>query len=252
MKSNNEFGSVYQQIVSKAANYTVQDGDDLILVDASGGAVTITLPTPLGRYPGAGANVGDVMVVKTDSSSYPVTITPASGSIVGQSVLRQQNQSARFISNGIDKYYNFAPIQSVFTAEVSLTAAQVKNLRATPITMVQAQGAGTVIEFLGAILLLDYGGNNGFTETVDNLAFKYNNGSGVAVSDAVETTGFIDQTADTATQAVPVKDAIVAKTGNENKAIVLHNTGDGEIGGNAADDNVVRVKVLYAVHSTGW
>jgi hypothetical protein len=247
----NKFGSVYQQIVAKTADYTVQDGDDLILVDASGGAVTITLPTPLGRYPCAGRNVGDVMIVKTDTSSYPVKIAAASGSIVGQSALRQQNQSARFISDGIANWYNFAPIQAVFAAEVSLTSAQVKALRATPITMVQAQGAGTVIEFLGAVLLLDYG-SNVFTESTANLSFKYNNGSGVAVSDTVESTGFIDQSADTATQAVPIKDAIVAKTGNENKAIVLHNIGAGEIAGNAANDSALRVKVLFSVHNTGW
>lgn len=137
------------------------------------------------------------------------------------------------------------------TVEVTLTSAQVKALRATPITLVPAPGAGRVNRFLGATLLLDYG-SNGFTETADNLAVKYENGSGVAVSAAIETTGFLDQTADMLSQAIPVVDAIVAKTGCANKALVLHNTGDGEIAGNAANDSKLRVKVLYEVLTTEW
>lgn len=141
---------------------------------------------------------------------------------------------------------------AVNTAEVTLTAAEVKALRATPAVLVPAPGAGKVIEFIGAVLILDYGGTNGFTETTDNLAVKYTDGSGAAVSQAIETTGFIDQTADTMTTAQPKIDAIAAKSGCENKPLVLHNTGDGEIAGNAANNNVLRVKVAYRIWNTGW
>lgn len=133
--------------------------------------------------------------------------------------------------------------------DVTLTSAEVKALRATPIELVAAPGAGNAIMFLGGQLKLNYGGSNGFTETADNLAIKYTDGSGVAVSDTIEMTGFIDQTADTITNAIPVKDAIVAATGCENQALVLHNTGDGEIAGNAANDNTVTLRVYYVVHA---
>jgi hypothetical protein len=33
---------------------------------------------------------------------------------------------------------------------------------------------------------------------------------------------------------------------------VLHNTGDGEFAGNAANDAVLRVKTLYYIVKTGW
>ena len=137
-------------------------------------------------------------------------------------------------------------------AAVALTNAQIKALRATPVQLVAAPGAGKVLEFISAVLLLDYGGTNVFTETADNLAVKYENGSGAAASETIETTGFIDQSADTMTVGVAKNDQIVAKSGCENKALVLHNTGDGEIAGNAANDNLMRVKVAYRVHSTGW
>lgn len=247
----NKFGTVYQRIVAKTAAYTVDDADDIILVDASSAAVTITLPTPIGRYLNADGR-GRIMIVKTDSSSFPVTVSPAAGTIVGQSVLRQQGQAAEFNADGVASWYNVSPQQSVFLAEVSFTSAQVKALRATPGTLVRAQGAGTIVRFITAEFLLDYGGTNGFTETADNFAIKYTDGSGVAVSTTIENTGFIDQTADTATGAIAVLDGIAAKAGCENVALVLHNTGDGEIAGNAANDNVLRVKVWYSVLSSGW
>lgn len=136
-------------------------------------------------------------------------------------------------------------------AEVVVTNAQIKALRATPKTLVAAPGAGKLLEFISAVLLLDYG-SNALTESADNLAVKYTDGSGAIVSGAIEATGFIDQTADTMTTALAKIDAIVAKSGCENKALVLHNTGDGEYGGNAAADTVMRVKVAYRVHTTGW
>lgn len=137
------------------------------------------------------------------------------------------------------------------TAEVAITNAEIKALRATPKTLVAAPGAGKVLEFVSAVLLLDYG-SNALTESADNLAVRYTDGSGTIVSQAIECTGFIDQTADTATNALAKIDGIAAKSACENKALVLHNTGDGEFGGNAGADTTMRVKVTYRVHATGW
>jgi len=136
-------------------------------------------------------------------------------------------------------------------AETSIAAAAVKTLRATPVELVAAPGAGKMIEFLSAQLFLDYG-TSGLTETADNLAIKYTDGSGAAASETIEATGFIDQTADTVTNAVSKKDTIVAKTGCENKKLVLHNTGDGEFGDAGTSTSVLRVKVAYRVHTTGF
>jgi hypothetical protein len=117
----------------------------------------------------------------------------------------------------------------------TLTAAQIKAVRATPHTLVVAQGSRSVIEFLGAVLLLR-AGTNVLAESADNLAIRYTDGSGVTVSEAIEATGFLDQSVDTFTTAVPKIDTIVAATGALNKALVLHNTGNGEYTGNAAGD----------------
>lgn len=133
-------------------------------------------------------------------------------------------------------------------AEVALTSAEILALRATPKTLVAAPGAGLLLEFVSAVLLLDATAT-GYTETADNLAIRYTDGSGAIVSQAIETTGFIDQTADTMTTAEAKIDAIVAKSGCENKALVLHNTGDGEF---ATGTGTMRVKISYRVHKTDW
>lgn len=131
-------------------------------------------------------------------------------------------------------------------AEVTLTSTQVKALATTQITLVPAPGAGKVVQFMGALLKLEYGGTNAFAESADNLAIKYTDASGVAVSQTIECTGFIDATADTYTNAEPVINAIVAATGAENQALVLDNIND-NFTGNAADDNLLKVSVAYRV-----
>lgn len=133
-------------------------------------------------------------------------------------------------------------------AEVTLTNAQVLAIRATPITMVAAPGAGKKLVFLSAALNVN-GTAGAYTETTDNLQFKYVDGSGVAVSEAVETTGFIDQAGKMHTSARAKLDGIATEAQSVNVPIVLHNTGDGEFGGgNAA--NTLKVSTLYRVITT--
>ena len=142
-----------------------------------------------------------------------------------------------------------APTSFLRTETVSITNAEMLALRATPKTLVAAPGAGYTIEFISAQLYFDYTG--AYTETADNMAIRFTDGSGTIVSQAIEATDFVDATADTMTNALPKIDAISAKSACDNKALVLHNTGDGEYGGgNAA--NVVRVRITYRVHPAGW
>ena len=133
-------------------------------------------------------------------------------------------------------------------AQVSITSAEILALRATPKTLVAAPGAGKLLEFVSAVLLLDATAT-AYVESSANLAVRYENTTGAKASEDVEATGFIDQTADTMTTARARADAIVAKTGCENKALVLHNLGAGEY---TTGTGVMRVKITYRVWTTGW
>jgi hypothetical protein len=134
--------------------------------------------------------------------------------------------------------------------ETVLTSAQAKALRATPITVVPAPGAGKSLEFVSAILQLNYGGTNAFTGP-QNLAIRYKDGANAQVSQNVTGTGFIDQTTDMVTNASPKVDGIATRAIAENQPLVLHNIGAAEITGNVAGDNLLHVKVLYRVHTLG-
>lgn len=130
---------------------------------------------------------------------------------------------------------------------VTLTAAQVKGLRAAPATLVAAPGAGKLVVVESLVLQLNYGGNNGFTESTDNLVLQYND-SGQDITGAIEMTGFIDQTADTVAIYYPAAiAAMAAATVGVNEAVELFNTGDGEIAGNAANDNTLVATIAYRV-----
>lgn len=136
----------------------------------------------------------------------------------------------------------------VRSAEVAISSAEILALRAAPKTLVAAPGAGKMLQFLSLALILDATAT-AYTESADNLLVRYENGSGDAVSDVIECTGFIDQTTDQMTVGVPVKDPIVAKAVAENTALVLHNNGDGEF---ATGTGVLRAKITYVRWATGW
>jgi len=147
------------------------------------------------------------------------------------------------LANGAVQTANLA--QNVMqSATVTLTNTEFLALRATPKQLVPAPGAGKVNEFISATLsCLASGG--AYTETTDNLVVRYTNGSGNICSGVIETTGVIDQTTQQYSFAGPIACLPVA-----NAPFVLHNTGDGEFGGefgggNAA--NTIKVLVNYRV-----
>lgn len=131
-------------------------------------------------------------------------------------------------------------------AEVTVSTAELLALATTPKTLVAAPGADKFIMFLGAEFILDYNTTQ-YTEAGDNMGIKYTDAAGVQVSDAIEMTGFIDAAADTITNAVPVKDAIVAASAAVNQALVLDNLNANF----AAGDSPVYVKVHYKVVTAG-
>ena len=133
---------------------------------------------------------------------------------------------------------------------VTLTNAQILAMAATPPTLVAAKGAGTVIEFVSAMLFLNTTAG-AYTETTANLQVKYTSDTGVAVSQAIEATGFADTTDEMVTNAQASIDAIATDAQAVNQPLVLDNTGAGEWGGgNAA--NTMKVITTYRIHASGY
>lgn len=137
----------------------------------------------------------------------------------------------------------------VIVRQTVIAPAAVLTLRNAPVELVPAPGAGLVLQLISLALFLDYA-TPAFTESTANLQVRYTNGSGIIASQLIETTGFIDQAADTFTTGLAKIDVIGAKSAVENKALVLHNEGAAEFGG--AGGSTLRVRTSYVVHPTGW
>lgn len=83
------------------------------------------------------------------------------------------------------------------SADTTVTNAQLLALNATPISVLAAPGAGFANVFHGAMVFYDHTTTAcGGVAAGEDLVFKYTDGSGEQVSPHVETTGFIDQSAD--------------------------------------------------------
>jgi len=131
--------------------------------------------------------------------------------------------------------------------DTTILSAAVKTLRATPVTLVTAPGAGFFVEFVYALLWLDYS-TDVFTESTANLVVRYTGTSGAIASQVIECTGFIDQAADTLTNSYAKIDCIIPAASLVNAPLVLHNNGAGEYAGNASGLSLLKVRTYYRVH----
>jgi len=99
----NSQGFFYSTAI-KTVNYTVNIADDgkLLLIDASGGNVTLALPTPTASLDGFA-----IGVKKTDNSANTVILDPSGAANIegaGTFTLRLQNGTAIAICNGTEYY----------------------------------------------------------------------------------------------------------------------------------------------------
>ena len=145
--------------------------------------------------------------------------------------------------------YNASFEGGTVTTTTELTSANIKDLADTPITLVAAKGADTVIEFVTALLIYDNGGT-GYAEpsSPDNLVIEY--ATGQDVSAAIVTSGFLTETTDEIRliprdlTVLPITTDLVAL---KNSALRLFNTGTDLTTGNGA----MTVKTTFRVLRLG-
>lgn len=130
-------------------------------------------------------------------------------------------------------------------AQVVLTNAQVLALNTTAITLIPAQGTGTIIEPLGGVLSYHKGTTTYTIGTGIYLQFFYTSkATGPAASNVVLTTGFLDQSTSKVInfQGVPANEIVSVNT-----PIVLSNP-SGPLTGGSSDDTLT-VRLAYRVHN---
>jgi hypothetical protein len=134
--------------------------------------------------------------------------------------------------------------------KTTITSAQIKALRANPITLISAQGANTVIEVISIVGKYVYAGTNAFTNG-QVLGLFYNSASGAPVSD---TANFFNTVTMNGTASIYSTSSVGVLTNQavgvyDNSPIVFCNTGGSEITGNAANDNTIIISLVYRVHT---
>ena len=122
---------------------------------------------------------------------------------------------------------------------ITITAAQVKTLNATPIELVAAPGSGKGLVFKGAKIRKSAGTAYDGIAAGEDLAICYTNISGVQVG-GQECTGFMDQTTTMANEIKPIV-ANLKVTPNAALVIVMLT---GEI---ATGNATLKIQVEYDV-----
>lgn len=130
------------------------------------------------------------------------------------------------------------------TAKTSVTAAQLKALAASPITVVAAVASKAIVPLMfhckfeyGSEILVQ-------PSAPDDPVFRYVDGSGVVCSATFDADELLVKAADQYANipAIQVEGGTLAEL--VNVPIVIHNTG-GEYTGNASNDSVLEVTVAY-------
>lgn len=165
----------------------------------------------------------------------------------GPNTLSRSTRGVDVTANEINKFDGDGSDGTmIYWQDTQLTAAQVKALETTNITVVDAPASGLAAVPVAVHFFLDHGGSNDFVQTngADALALKYSesNEIGEVASEALMT-ALIEASADAALYCnVETDFAPEAAT-----AIVLDNNGAAAYSGNAANDNTISVRVFYRV-----
>ncbi len=130
----------------------------------------------------------------------------------------------------------------VRTAEVELSSAEILALRATPINIVPAPGAGTWVELISATAIVDYNSAAYVEPDTNNLEIQYATSGVIAAT--IESTGLVDATADTAIKVSGVV-PVTALSNLVNQALKIKNNGAAEL---TTGNSPIRIIVNYLIH----
>lgn len=139
----------------------------------------------------------------------------------------------------------FVMLGQIETVIKNITNAQIKLLADPAVELVAAPAAGYFLELVSGSIFMDYG-TNVLSETADNLQVNYVDKDGVAASQVIECTGYIDQAADMYTSILPKVNVIATPAQIEAVPLVLWNT-SGNFGGNAGANTVLQARINYRV-----
>ena len=157
------------------------------------------------------------------------------------------DKSSSFIAAQLDIITNtndIAAISSPSYIEVDITAANITSMNASPIGVIHAQGAGTAIEFISAVLIYDY--DTAQFAFGGDITIEYSGGATISTTiSAANSFGAVGDKV----YSMAVLNTAGGFTIPVNTALALTSTGEFTNPGTAA--GVGRLHITYRVHTTG-
>lgn len=193
----------------------------------------------IGRAVTGNVGVSNETIIGTSAQTYCEI-----GGIAGVSV----SNSASVVIDTTTGQLGTLPIP-IETITITLTSSQIKNLNATPITIIPAQGAGKVITLVSAIGKFNYGGSNVFVAGAAQSVNMYYGTTNAATGGFISNGQITSSATNYTIYYTPVNLQNIPVANVENVAINAYNFVATEISGNAANDNTITITVKYFVAS---
>ncbi len=153
-------------------------------------------------------------------------------------------------TNWVSQAFSPPATGSVINVQLTLTNSQIKNLNATPITLIASPGAGFMIKLIQATGKLVYGGSNVFTAGASQSIGLFYGAAGQTAYNTLITNAILTGTTSQYNWAgSPATAPGVLFSLLENKAIVIQNPIATEISGNAANNNTAVISAQYCIVS---
>lgn len=176
------------------------------------------------------------------SNGAPATTATLAAKFAKGCVLENSQDSTVWINAGTVAAPSWVDTTPAKLFSVTLTAAQMKALRATAIEIVPAV-VGKVPVLVSGLAVYTFTTNAYTIANVgDDMTIRQNNSAGLEVSDKITSTGFIDQVASQVESIVPKTAVIIASANAVGASLVVHNEGAAEW--TSATGGTVRVDLL--------
>jgi len=244
-----DYGAGGEDATGKWKYFTIaiKNPDGEVWVNVSSGRIILKIPASNEWKTYCG--IKQAASAHSDNSSRTVTITEKDSTSQTVYIAEMQYLSFANLQDLISYYYSGAfssPIdRGVITRSVEISSDEIKALAASPKTLIAAQGADTVIEFISAVLIHNAGTAYVEPSAPDDMVIEYATGTDLSAS--IDATGFLTVTDDEA-RIVPSTLALTTDVvAEKNQLVRLLNTG----GEYTTGTGTMTVRITYRIHDLG-
>jgi hypothetical protein len=222
---------------------------------SGGAAANPAYSTP--TYPSASGSSGQVIISNGTNNVYSTPTFPNASATARKIIVSDGTNwtastetyavpgaSGNILTSDGTNWTSATPSGALLVVSGALTSLQIKALHGTPIQIIAAAGSGKVVEIIGTIASMQYGGNNTFTASGGQFIGLYFGTTNVITS--IVANAQITSITSTYTTA-NVGTSNNAWSTCTNTAIYLYNSVPTEITGNASNDNTISYNIIYRI-----